>query len=122
MSVKENDKEKRTWETGRSHMGAYSCYLAGGALAVLAAALVIAFWSNGQSKAYIGGMAIFALFLAGAGIRAAFAGLRHYAGNRKLRAAFAGKRDRNSLICKVGITANLVILLFLIVTFIIGCL
>lgn len=122
MGVKENDKGKRTWETNRSHMGAYSCYLAGGALAVLAAAVMIAFWSDGTNNGYIGGMGILALFLAGAGMRAAMEGFRHYAGNRKLRAAFAGKRDRNDLICKVGITANIVILLFLIVTFVIGCL
>lgn len=122
MGVKDNGKTKRTREINHTHMGAYSCYLAGGALAVLAAAVVIAFWSDGQGNGCIGGMAILALFLSSAGIWTAMKGLRYYVGNRKLRATFSGKRDRNHVICKVGITANIVILLFLFVIFIIGCL
>ena len=122
MGVNNNEKARQVQETNSSHKGAYSCYLAGGALTVLAAAVAIAFWSDGKNNGYVGGMGIVALFLAGIGIRAAMEGFRYYAGNRKLRAAFSGKRDRNYLICRVGITANIVILLFVSVTFIIGCL
>lgn len=91
-----------------SHMGACSCYFAVASLIVFAAAVMVAFWLGKNGARFTGGLGGVAVLLAFGGMRAAMDGFR--------------ERDKNYVNCKVGITANIVILLFLVVIFIIGCL
>lgn len=122
MGIKEREKTKSGRENERSHAGACSCYLAGGALLILAAAIAIAFWLAGSGQRYVGGMGLTALLLSAAGIRFAMDGFRFEKKNPKLRAAFSEKKDRNHTFCKVGLTANLLLFFLMLVIFVIGCL
>lgn len=91
-----------------SHMGAWSCYFAIASLVVFAAAVLVAFWLGTKGVRFTGGLGMVSVLLAFGGMRAAMDGFR--------------ERDKNYVNCKVGIAVNIVILLFLIVVFIIGCL
>ena len=95
-------RSRRTVFT-HSHMGACSCYFAVASLAVLAT-----FFFGSRVSNLTGGLGGVAVLLAFGGMRSAMDGFR--------------ERDKNYMNCKVGIAANIVILLFLIVVFIIGCL
>lgn len=108
-----NYKRTRVTRGGRtvfthSHMGAWSCYFAIASLVVFAAAVLVAFLLGTKGVRFTGGLGAVAVLLAFGGIRAAMDGFR--------------ERDKNYVNCKVGIAVNIVILLFLIVVFVIGCL
>lgn len=100
-------RNRRTVFT-HSHMGACSCYFAVASLLVFAAAVMVSFWLGARGTRFTGGLGGVAVLLSFGGMRAAMDGFR--------------ERDKNYINCKVGIAANIVILLFLIVVFIIGCL
>jgi hypothetical protein len=89
-------------------MGACSCYFAVASLVVFAAAVLATFFLGNRVSNFTGGLGGVAVLLAFGGMRAAMDGFR--------------ERDKNYVNCKVGIASNIVILLFLIVIFIIGCL
>lgn len=91
-----------------SHMGAWSCYFAIASLVVFAAAVLVAFLLGTKGVRFTGGLGMASVLIAFGGMRAAMDGFR--------------ERDKNYVNCKVGIAVNIVILLFLIVVFIIGCL
>lgn len=100
-------RSRRTVFT-HSHMGACSCYFAVASLVVFAAAVLATFFFGSRVSNLTGGLSGVAVLLAFGGMRSAMDGFR--------------ERDKNYMNCKVGIAANIVILLFLIVVFIIGCL
>ena len=100
-------RSRRTVFT-HSHMGACSCYFAVASLVVFAAAGLATFFFGSRVSNLTGGLGGVAVLLAFGGMRSAMDGFR--------------ERDKNYMNCKVGIAANIVILLFLIVVFIIGCL
>ena len=123
MSVKDNDRRKRQRmkESGKSRVGrygrtlfphsrkgAYSCYLAGGALFVAAAAVAVSCLMKGQAGGYIGAMSVLSICMTIEGLHMAMEGFR--------------EKDKSYGICKAGIAANLIILLFMATVFVVGCL
>ncbi len=86
-----------------STMGKNSCRLAIIALCLLVVSIMIAFMMRGKTLGFVGGMGILSMVLASLGIRAALKGFR--------------ERERNYITCKIGVAANIVMLLELIVIF-----
>lgn len=86
-----------------STMGKNSCWLAIAALCLLIVSIMIAFLMRGKTLGFVGGMGMLSMVLAGLGIRAALKGFR--------------ERERNYITCRIGMVANIVILLELIVIF-----
>lgn len=106
-----NAKKRTTRKYGQikrkhSSMGKNSCWLAAGALVLLGAAIGVAFVMRGNTAGFVGGLGILSIVIAGLGFRAAMKGFR--------------ERERNYITCKIGITANILILIGLIVIFLGG--
>lgn len=89
-----------------SHMGICSCGYAVGAAIMICAAILLAYLKHGESAGFVGGIGILAIGLTIFGIQAGAKGFK--------------ERDRKYITCRVGITGNILILLFLVVIFIGG--
>lgn len=86
-----------------SHMGAHSCWYAFGSFLLLLAAVGTAYWKHGEAAGFIGGLGIVAMILSGLGIRAGVKGMK--------------EREKRYIFCRLGIAANFLILLGLIIIF-----
>lgn len=86
-----------------SHMGAHSCWYASGSFLLLLAAVGIAYWKHGAASGYIGGFGVLAMLFSALGIRAGAKGMR--------------EREKRYIFCRLGIAANFLILLSLIIIF-----
>lgn len=73
---------------------------------MICAAILLAYLKHGESAGYVGGIGILAIGLTIFGIQAGAKGFK--------------ERDRKYITCRVGITGNILILLFLVVIFIGG--
>lgn len=110
--IRDKGKKKRgTRKYGQapmkySHMGAYSCWYASGSFLLLLSAVGIAYWKHGGAAGFIGGFGILAMIFSGMGIRSGVKGMR--------------EREKRYIFCRLGIAANILILLSLIIIFIGG--
>ncbi len=105
------DRGRKKWGTRKygqapmkySHMGAHSCWYASGSFLLLAGAVGIAYWKHGAAAGFIGGFGIMAMIFSALGVRAGVKGFR--------------EREKRYIFCRLGIAANLLILLGLIIIF-----
>lgn len=89
-----------------SHMGAHSCWYASGSFLLLLSAVWFAYSKHGQAAGFIGGFGILAMIFSAIGIRTGIKGMR--------------EREKRYIFCRLGIAANILILLGLIIIFIGG--
>lgn len=109
--IRDKGKKRKTRKYGQaplkySHMGTHSCWYASGAFLLVMAAVVIAFWRQGEAAGYIGGFGILAMIFSILGVRAGVKGLR--------------EREKRYIFCRLGIVANILILLVMCIIFIGG--
>lgn len=109
--MRDKGKRRKTRKTRKygqaplkySHMGAYSCWYAAGAFLLIMAAVGIAFRKHGAAAGYIGGFGILAMVFSILGIRAGVKGFR--------------EREKRYIFCRLGIAANILILLVMCIIF-----
>ncbi len=109
--IRDKGKKRKTRKYGQaplkySHMGTHSCWYASGAFLLIIASVWIAFRMHGAAAGFIGGFGILAMVFSGLGVRAGVKGLR--------------EREKRYIFCKLGITANVLILLVMCIIFIGG--
>ena len=102
----QNKSKKKYGYMQREHakMGKLSCYLAGGAFAVLCAAVAIAFFKAGEAGVFVGGLGACSLILAFMGIKAAIKGKK--------------EKEKRQLTCNLGVVFNLLLLVGLVFIYI----
>lgn len=106
--IRDKGKKRRTRKYGQaplkySHMGAHSCWYAAGAFLLILAAVGSAFWKHGEAAGYIGGFGILAMIFSALGVRAGVKGFR--------------EREKRYIFCRLGIAANILILLVMCIIF-----
>lgn len=106
--MRDKGKKRKTRKYGQaplkySHMGAHSCWYAAGAFLLIMASVGIAFQKNGAAAGYIGGFGILAMVFSILGIRAGVKGFR--------------EREKRYIFCRLGIAANILILLVMCIIF-----
>lgn len=115
-SAGERSKEKERKQRGTrkygqadlkpSRKGTLSCISGGAGLLLLADCILAAFAARGKAPGIVGGLAILSLILSVNGVRLAIAGFR--------------ERDRNYLVCKVGLPVSFASIVFFLALFIGG--
>ena len=115
-SAGERSKEKERQQRGTrkygqadlkpSRKGTLSCISGGAGLLLLAGCILGAFAARGKAPGIVGGLAILSLILSVNGVRLAIAGFR--------------ERDRNYLVCKVGLPVSFASIVFFLALFIGG--
>lgn len=106
--TREKAKKRRTRKYGQtalkhSHMGTYSCWYALGSVVLILLSLGFAFRMRGDAAGFVGGFGIVAVIFAVLGVRAGVKGLR--------------EREKKYITCKLGIAANILLLLSLMIIF-----
>ncbi len=106
--IRDKGKKRRTRKYGQaplkySHMGAYSCWYAAGAFLLILTAVGIAFQKRGEAAGYIGGFGILAMLFSVLGVLAGVKGFR--------------EREKRYIFCRLGIVANILILLVMCIIF-----
>lgn len=106
--IRDKGKKRTTRKYGQaplkhSHMGTHSCLYAAGAFLLVLAAVGIAFWKHGEAAGYIGGLGILAMVFSILGVRAGVKGFR--------------EREKRYVFCRLGIAANILILLVMCIIF-----
>lgn len=101
-------KRRRTRKYGQtalkhSRMGTYSCWYALGSVVLILLSLGIAFRMHGNAAGFVGGFGIVAVIFAVLGVRAGVKGLR--------------EREKKYISCRLGIAANILLLLSLLIIF-----
>lgn len=91
---------------GQSRGGMLSCYTAVFSLLILAGCIVYAFLTKGNAAGFVGGLAVIAFFLSLWGLRNAIGGFK--------------ERNRRYLACRIGIPANIFVMLCFLAIFIGG--
>lgn len=86
-----------------SHMGTHSCWYALSSVLLIFLSLGIAFYMQGKAAGFVGGFGILSVIFSILGIRAGVKGLR--------------EREKKYISCKLGIAANILLLLSLIIIF-----
>lgn len=89
-----------------SHMGTHSCWYALGSVVLILLALGLAFYMHGEAAGFVGGFGVMAVIFSALGVRAGVKGLR--------------EREKKYISCKLGIAANILLLLSLAIIFIGG--
>lgn len=89
-----------------SKKGIESCWYAGAGGMILFATILIAYMMHGESVGIIGGLGILPVALSILGIRSASSGFK--------------ERERDYSTCRIGMTANIIILLILMAIFVGG--
>lgn len=89
-----------------SRMGTYSCWYALASVVLILLSLGIAFRMRGRAAGFVGGFGIVAVIFAVLGVRAGVKGLR--------------EREKKYISCRLGIAANILLLLSLMIIFIGG--
>lgn len=103
-----SEKKRSTRKYGQaplkhSHMGTHSCLYALGSVILILSALGLAFWKHGEAAGYVGGFGAVAVVFSVLGVRAGVKGLR--------------EREKKYISCRLGIAANILLLLSLAVIF-----
>lgn len=109
--IRDRGKKRKTRKYGQaplkhSHMGTHSCWYASGAFLLILAAVGTAFRRHGEAAGYIGGFGILAMIFSALGVRAGVKGLR--------------EREKRYIFCRLGIVANILILVVMCIIFIGG--
>ncbi len=86
-----------------SHMGTHSCWYALSSVVLIFLSLGIAFQMHGEAAGVVGGFGIMAVVFSVLGVRAGVKGLR--------------EREKKYISCKLGIAANVLLLLSLMIIF-----
>lgn len=107
-TLKKAEKKRSTRKYGQaplkhSHMGTHSCWYALVSVILILSALGTAFWMHGEAAGYVGGFGAVAVILSALGVRAGVKGLR--------------EREKKYIFCRLGIAANILLLLSLAVIF-----
>lgn len=89
-----------------SRMGTYSCWYALASVVLILLSLGITFRMRGRAAGFVGGFGIVAVIFAVLGVRAGVKGLR--------------EREKKYISCRLGIAANILLLLSLMIIFIGG--